>query len=210
MNTISTLITSIILYCGTAADSLVILMHFFSKAKDQKQRIGIYIGQFIGSGFLILISLFFAYVLHFIPQKQFLGFLGLIPVILGVKVLIWGDSDSEVLANENTANLQIRNLIKKVSIIIIASCGADNIGLFVPYFTSLSFHNLLLTLIIFLILPFMLVGVAYQLTTISTVGKLLEKYSRWFISIIYIILGISILVENNSISFLIKLLPLHF
>ena len=39
----------------------------------------------------------------------------------------------------------------------IASCGADNIGLFVPYFVTLDIVELLTTLIVFLVLIFFLV-----------------------------------------------------
>lgn len=204
MAIVKVIITSTLLYCGTAVDLLIILIHFFAKIRDRKGIKDIYIGQFIGSGLLILISLFFAYILHFIPEKHLLGLLGLIPVFLGLKVLIVGESDGEELASQKLDKSQKLNLIKSIIFITIVSCGADNIGLFVPYFISLSSLNLLITLVVFLILIFLLVFAAHQLTTIPFVGDFLERHSRWFISAVYITLGISILVENKSITFLIK------
>ena len=100
MGIIKTIITSALLYCGTAVDLLVILMHFFAKIRDKNGIKDLYIGQFIGSGLLILISLFFAYILHFIPEKHLLGLLGIIPIFLGLKVLIVGESDGEELAHQ--------------------------------------------------------------------------------------------------------------
>ena len=44
---------------------------------------------------LIVISLFFAFVLNYVPEKWILGLLGLIPIYLGIKVAIYGDSDGE-------------------------------------------------------------------------------------------------------------------
>ena len=89
---IHNVVTSIILYSGTAVDLLIILMLFFAKRKSRKDIINIYLGQFLGSVSLILLSLFFAFVLHYIPSKEILGLLGWIPIFLGLKVLFLGDS----------------------------------------------------------------------------------------------------------------------
>ena len=96
---IQNVVTSIILYSGTAVDLLIILMLFFAKRKSRKDIINIYLGQFLGSVSLILLSLFFAFVLDYIPSKEILGLLGLIPIFLGLKVLLLGDSDGEAIAN---------------------------------------------------------------------------------------------------------------
>ena len=61
---IQNVVTSIILYSGTAVDLLIILMLFFAKRKSRKDIINIYLGQFLGSGSLILLSLLFAFVLN--------------------------------------------------------------------------------------------------------------------------------------------------
>ncbi|GAJ61907.1 cadmium resistance transporter [Streptococcus parauberis] len=50
---INTIITGIILYTGTAVDLLIILMIFFAKLKKKDEIRQIYLGQFLGSGFLI-------------------------------------------------------------------------------------------------------------------------------------------------------------
>ena len=82
---IQNVITSIILYSGTAVDLLIILMLFFAKRKSRKDIINIYLGQFLGSGSLILLSLLFAFVLNYIPSKEILGLLGLIPILFETK-----------------------------------------------------------------------------------------------------------------------------
>ena len=46
---IQNVVTSIILYSGTAVDLLIILMLFFAKRKSRKDIINIYLGQFLGS-----------------------------------------------------------------------------------------------------------------------------------------------------------------
>ena len=193
---IQNVVTSIILYSGTAVDLLIILMLFFAKRKSRKDIINIYLGQFLGSGSLILLSLLFAFVLNYIPSKEILGLLGLIPIFLGLKVLLLGDSDGEAIAKEGLRK-DNKNLIFLVAMITFASCGADNIGVFVPYFITLNLANLIVALLTFLVMIYLLVFSAQKLAQVPSVGEILEKYSRWFIASVYLGLGIYILIENN-------------
>jgi len=198
---IHNVVTSIILYSGTAVDLLIILMLFFAKRKSRKDIINIYLGQFLGSVSLILLSLLFAFVLHYIPSKEILGLLGLIPIFLGLKVLFLGDSDGEAIAKEGLRK-DNKNLIFLVAMITFASCGADNIGIFVPYFITLNLADLIVALLTFLVMIYLLVFSAQKLAQVPSVGETLEKYSRWFIAVVYLGLGIYILIENNSFDML--------
>lgn len=198
---IQNVVTSIILYFGTAVDLLIILMLFFAKRKSRKDIINIYLGQFLGSVSLILLSLLFAFVLDYIPSKEILGLLGLIPIFLGLKVLLLGDSDGEAIAKEGLRK-DNKNLIFLVAMITFASCGADNIGVFVPYFTTLNSANLIVALLTFLVMIYLLVFSAQKLAQVLSVGETLEKYSRWFVAVVYLGLGIYILIGNNSFDML--------
>lgn len=198
---IQNVVTSIILYSGTAVDLLIILMLFFAKRKSRKDIINIYLGQFLGSVSLILLSLLFAFVLNYIPSKEILGLLGLIPIFLGLKVLLLGDSDGEAIAKDGLRK-DNKNLIFLVAMITFASCGADNIGVFVPYFITLNLANLIVALLTFLVMIYLLVFSAQKLAQVPSVGETLEKYSRWFIAVVYLGLGMYILIENNSFEML--------
>ncbi|MGZ9493386.1 CadD family cadmium resistance transporter, partial [Staphylococcus epidermidis] len=171
---IQTIVTAAILYIVTALDLLVILLMFFARAKTRKEYRDIYIGQYVGSVALIVISLFFAFVLNYVPEKWILGLLGLIPIYLGIKVAIYGDSDGEERAKKELNEKGLSKLVGTIAIITIASCGADNIGVFVPYFVTLSVTNLLITLFVFLILIFFLVFTAQKLANIPGVGEIVE------------------------------------
>ncbi|MCG1681932.1 CadD family cadmium resistance transporter [Staphylococcus epidermidis] len=196
---IQTIVTAAILYIATAVDLLVILLIFFAKAKTKKEYRDIYIGQYVGSVTLIVVSLFFAFVLNYVPEKWILGLLGLIPIYLGIKVAIYDDCEGEKRAKKELNEKGLSKLVGTVSIVTIASCGADNIGLFVPYFVTLSVTNLLITLFVFLILIFFLVFTAQKLANIPGVGEIVEKFSRWIMAVIYIALGLFIIIENDTI-----------
>ena len=196
---IQTIVTAAILYIVTALDLLVILLMFFARAKTRKEYRDIYIGQYVGSVTLIVISLFFAFVLNYVPEKWILGLLGLIPIYLGIKVAIYDDCEGEKRAKKELNEKGLSKLVGTVAIVTIASCGADNIGLFVPYFVTLSVTNLLITLFVFLILIFFLVFTAQKLANIPGVGEIVEKFSRWIMAVIYIALGLFIVIENDTI-----------
>ena len=196
---IQTIVTAAILYIVTALDLLVILLMFFARAKTRKEYRDIYIGQYVGSVALIVISLFFAFVLNYVPEKWILGLLGLIPIYLGIKVAIYDDCEGEKRAKKELNEKGLSKLVGTVAIVTIASCGADNIGLFVPYFVTLSVTHLLITLFVFLILIFFLVFTAQKLANIPGVGEIVEKFSRWIMAVIYIALGLFIIIENDTI-----------
>ena len=150
----STVITAAVLYIATAVDLLVILLIFFARANTRKEYRDIYIGQYLGSVILILVSLFLAFVLNYVPEKWVLGLLGLIPIYLGIKVAIYDDCEGEKRAKKELDEKGLSKLVGIVALVTVASCGADNIGLFVPYFVTLDLVDLLVTLLVFLILIF--------------------------------------------------------
>ena len=180
-------------YCSRLISNTI---NIFARAKTRKEYRDIYIGQYLGSIILILVSLFLAFVLNYVPEKWILGLLGLIPIYLGIKVAIYDDCEGEKEQKElNEKGLS--KLVGTVSLVTIASCGADNIGLFVPYFVTLDIVELLTTLIVFLVLIFFLVFTT-KLARIPGVGEIVEKFSRW-IMVIYIALGLFIIIENETI-----------
>ncbi|NQD99890.1 CadD family cadmium resistance transporter [Staphylococcus xylosus] len=196
---LQTIITAIILYTATAVDLLVILLIFFARANTRKEYRDIYIGQYLGSLALILISLFLAFVLNYVPEKWILGLLGLIPIYLGVRVAISGDCEGEERAKRELNEKGLSKLVGIVALVTIASCGADNVGLFVPYFITLNTVELITTLIIFIILILLLVFSAQLLSKIPGIGEVIERFNRWIMAVIYIGLGLFIIIENETI-----------
>ncbi|MDW8799339.1 CadD family cadmium resistance transporter [Staphylococcus pseudoxylosus] len=196
---LQTIITAIILYTATAVDLLVILLIFFARANTKKEYRDIYIGQYVGSLSLILISLFLAFVLNYVPEKWILGLLGLIPIYLGIRVAISGDCEGEERAKRELNEKGLSKLVGMVALVTIASCGADNVGLFVPYFVTLNTVELITTLIIFIILILVLVFSAQLLSKIPGIGEVIERFNRWIMAVIYIGLGLFIIIENETI-----------
>lgn len=88
------------LYCDSSR-FISNFINIFARAKTRKEYRDIYIGQYVGSVALIVVSLFFAFVLNYVPEKWILGLLGLIPIYLGIKVAIYDDCEGEKRAKKN-------------------------------------------------------------------------------------------------------------
>ncbi|WP_462131400.1 cadmium resistance transporter [Staphylococcus aureus] len=73
---IQTVVTAAILYIATAFDLLVILLIFFARAKTKKEYRDIYIGQYLGSIILILVSLFFSFCIKLCFREVDIRFIG--------------------------------------------------------------------------------------------------------------------------------------
>ena len=75
--------------------------------------------------------------------------------------------DGEAIAKDGLRK-DNKNLIFLVAMITFASCGADNIGVFVPYFITLNLANLIVALLTFLVMIYL--WVTYMVITFRAVN----------------------------------------
>lgn len=194
---LQTIVSALAVYVSTSIDYLLILMIIFSQSHSRRRMKGIVGGQYLGTGILVAFSLFAAYVLNLIPEDWIIGLLGLIPLVLGIRVALKGeDSEDEGVLEkmEGGAN----RLLWTVTLITIAS-GGDNLGIYIPYFTSLTWPETIVAVIVFTISIAILCYLSYKLAKISLVSATIEKYKRPVVSLVFIGLGIYIMVENGTI-----------
>lgn len=194
---ITTIIQTTIIYWATALDLLLILSILFVKFDKSRHRL-ISLGQMLGSIILIGVSLLLAFIFKFVPEQWLLGFLGLIPLGFGLKYVILGDDDDEEV-EEALEKRKNKNLLITVTLISFASCGADNIGLFTPFFVNLKSYWIVVSLLTFIANIILLGFLGQIISKIRPLHYFLEKYGRWIMGIIYIGLGIIILLESGTV-----------
>ena len=85
---------------------------------------------------------------------------------MGLRLLISGESDDDEVVESQMKKR--RNIIMNVAIITIATCGADNIGIYVPIFAQSTVQTLAIILITFF----------FMLSLFCYVGYLLIKIPR--------------------------------
>lgn len=209
MNLILTILSALGSFIVTNIDDIFVLMLLFSQASSQAKASNgrtvkgnriypkdIVIGQYLGFALLVLISLLTTFGVTLIPD-QWVGLLGLIPIYLGVKLFIKGEDEEEgaILSSLNKFN----KFYLSVAFITFAN-GGDNIGIYVPFFSTLNNNQLVITVVTFFIMVAVWCLIGYRLARFRYVSETLEKYGRWVIPIVFIGLGFYIMAENNIFS----------
>lgn len=204
-------LTAIGAFIVTNIDDIFVLMLLFSQAKMQAKASDgkkinikaknnliyprdIVIGQYLGFALLVLISLLGTFGVMLIPE-QWVGLLGLMPIFLGIRLFIKGEDEDEgtILSGLNKFN----KFYLSVAFITFAN-GGDNIGIYVPFFSTLNTAQLVITVVIFFIMVAVWCLIGYRLARFRYVSETLEKYGRWIIPIVFIGLGIYIMAENET------------
>jgi len=221
---ISTIITALVSFFSTNVDDIFILMLFFSQVNKEMKVKHIVIGQYLGIGALTAISIAGALGISIIPQ-EYVGLLGLVPIYLGIKEYIEYKKeiknnveeevqDTEenikekvVLNQENKTLVSIKKFISpsilKVAGVTIAN-GGDNIGIYIPVFSSMKLYSILITVIVFLLLTGVWCFIGFKLAENPFVNKNIERYKHIFVPIIFIALGVFIILESGTLGLFIK------
>nr|WP_246287394.1 cadmium resistance transporter [Lacticaseibacillus absianus] len=147
---------------------------------------------------MIAVSWFIAFGLKHVPATWALGLLGVIPILMGLRLAVVGESED---ADEVSSRLRPQtSLSLNVALITIATCGADHIGVYVPLFAQLSGGRLAVVLLTFGVMLTVFCGLGAQLGRRPLVVKLLERWGRWLMAAVYIGIGVVILVESGALA----------
>ncbi|CTJ27390.1 CadD family cadmium resistance transporter [Streptococcus pneumoniae] len=195
-----TIISAIGVYISTSIDYLIILIILFAQLSQNKQKWHIYAGQYLGTGLLVGASLVAAYVVNFVPEEWMVGLLGLIPIYLGIRFAIVGEDaeEEEEEIIERLEQSKANQLFWTVTLLTIAS-GGDNLGIYIPYFASLDWSQTLVALLVFVIGIIIFCEISRVLSSIPLIFETIEKYERIIVPLVFILLGLYIMYENDTI-----------
>lgn len=190
-------IAAIISFIGTNIDDIFINTLFFAQADTQHKIRSVIIGKYFGMGTLVLLSLLGAYGLQFVPQ-QYIGLLGLIPIVLGVRELIKAQRAKRVSAKEKLENQSepSRGMALNVALVTMAN-GADNIGVYIPLFASYSVVQMLAVVAIFALMIALWCVLGKKLADMPFLRSFLLKYKHIIVPAVFIFLGIYIFARSG-------------
>ena len=221
---LQTVISAISAFAATNLDDILILMFFFAQVNPQTpansmnppspsrwQIRHIVLGQYLGFIVLLLLSLpgFFGGLM--IP-RPWIGLLGFVPIFIGLKQVLDSSDDepeSPFVTPHPVPHPRKQNIFLSpfssflapqtysMAVITLAN-GGDNIGIYVPFFASLSWRQLFVVLSIFLILVAVWCAIAYGLTRHPRIGKLITRQGHKVVPWVLISLGLWILWESKS------------
>ncbi|MBQ8837296.1 MAG: cadmium resistance transporter [Clostridia bacterium] len=174
----SSVITSIVSFIGTNIDDIFILTLFFAQCKA----LTVVLGQYLGMGALVGVSLLGAFGLSFIPEG-YIHWLGVIPILLGVKAIFDRREDE---SKSGTG-------VFGIALITVAN-GADNIGVYIPLFAGYSLPESLLAVAIFAVMTALWCFLGKKLASLPWLSAFLQKYKRVIVPVVFIALGAYILL----------------
>lgn len=181
----------------TNIDDMFVLVTFFAEATTSNVMtpLKITVGQFIGFTVIIVISMI-GFGLALVVPSEPIGFLGLLPLLLGV----WKAIDDLLIPTEdeepeNTNAASMKSIFKVASITLIN--GGDNIGTYIPLFSQAKGIEIAVYVVVFYILLGVWCLVAYLIMGQKRFLHLVQKYIHWVIPFLYIGLGIFIIVKSE-------------
>jgi cadmium resistance transport/sequestration family protein len=211
------IVAAIAAFAATNIDDILILMFFFSQVNSSFRIHHIILGQYLGFMGLLLLSLP-GFLGGLIIPKAWTGLLGLIPIYIGVQQILNPETQTPEIPSIASGkrshpkssglmsyfNFLLAPQTYSVAAITLAN-GGDNIGIYVPFFASLSWFKLLVVIITFLSLVGVWCAIAYGLTRQPMIGKVLNRYGHKVVPFVLIGLGLLILWDSQSYE-LLKLL----
>lgn len=195
------ILSAIASFIATSIDYIIILVVLFSAYRKKKGGTrDIVLGQFLGLTILIAVSAAAAFGLAYVPQK-WIGLLGFVPMYLGLKIWLQGEEKEEEAAEEEILESAHRfgKLFLSVTVIVLAA-GGDNLGVYIPLFTTLNPVALVITILIYYICSAALLALCRGLTAIQGLSETVEKYERIIVPAVFVGLGFMILFENGTLS----------
>ena len=179
---LETLTVGAVAFASTNVDDIVLLAVWFAQAGRRVS--SIVLGQFVGIGALVLISVVGALTALVLPEG-WIPLIGVVPVALGIKALVdkGGDDDSGA-APAATGVLA-------VALVTMAN-GADNIGVYVPLFASEP-DSLPWYVAIFAVGTAVWCALGYALVSHPAAGPRLQRYGHHVLPWVLIAIGLHVL-----------------
>jgi cadmium resistance transport/sequestration family protein len=206
MNNITTLIIeAVIAFLLTNLDDFLILLIFCSQLSPQFRRRHILIGQYLGFAIIIVASLP-GFLGGLLVPRQWMGLLGILPVMIGCKQLINQEEETREIQNI-TPNFDPRNIFLsifspqtyKVAAVTVANSG-DNIGIYIPLFSGYNFHKLILVIFIFFIMKTIWYIAASLLVRQTLIAAIVSRYSQVFMPWFLIGMGLYIIYDRGTLN----------
>jgi cadmium resistance transport/sequestration family protein len=205
MDFLPTIFAAIAAFAASNIDDIFLLMLYFSQSNQGYTKRHIILGQYLGIGLLVLLSLLGYFGAMLIP-KEWIGLLGILPIILGIRQLLSKREEEEIESIEgvNTDRAGLVSAILSPQTYAIAlvtfANGGDNISIYIPLFAAQNLFGLTLIILVFALMIALWLYLGYSLGKYPIIMKLVKKYGHIAVPFVLIGLGIFILYENKSLS----------
>lgn len=150
MNTIETIGLALVVFASTNVDDFFLLLAFFADGRSRKSQV--VLGQYLGTGLLVVLSLAIASGTMFLP-RGWIDYLGILPLLIGVKELLQLRQQDDPDKRQHLVDtaLESRRSSLVIAGLAIAN-GADNIGVYTPLFAKMGNQDIAVMVTTFTVL----------------------------------------------------------
>jgi cadmium resistance protein CadD (predicted permease) len=192
--------TACLTFVITNIDDAFVLVTFFAEASTTGNLtpLKITLGQYIGFTVIMVVSLI-GYAVAVVLPSEPIGFLGLLPLLLGVWKLFGllfpkrGDTEQQQTGSTRIANTKP---VLKVALITMMN-GGDNIGTYIPLFSQAEGAEIAVYVVVYYILLGVWCFAAFLIMKQRHILRIAEKYAAFLIPFLYMGLGIYIVVNSD-------------
>lgn len=187
---------AIVLFASSNIDDIFVLLSFFANKRYRAHQI--IIGQYLGIAALVLVSIM-ASMISLIFTPAYVGLLGLLPILIGLKKLY----DLRRGQEDETKSLKMVGFgnIMAVAVVTIAN-GGDNIGIYTPVFANSSASAITVTIVVFTIMTAWWLLIAHWLVNHPALKAPIQKFCHIITPLVLIAIGGYILYRSGSLSLL--------
>ena len=187
---LTTLAAAAGLFVATNIDDIIVLSLFFARGAGRKgTTAAILMGQYLGFLGILVASSVVGLGFNAVIPTDLIRYFGLIPLLLGLWAA-WqafrGEDDDEDISGKKLSTLAVAG--------VTFANGGDNIGVYVPVFTTSTPTEVAVYCAVFLVLVAPLVWAARFVATRPGIAEALEKWESVLFPVVLIALGISILL----------------
>jgi len=195
---VSDLGIGIVVFASTNIDDIFLLAAFFADSRLRHR--SIVIGQYLGIGTLVLVSVLSALLALAFPTG-WVALLGVVPLLMGLwKLLalrtdaVSGESGSKghcVQGDKYPAERRLRSQVLAVASVTVAN-GGDNVGVYVPLFAT-ALEAIPIYALTFAVMTGVWCALGCLLVNNKVLGGAIRRYGNVILPVVLITLGLYIL-----------------
>ncbi len=217
-NVIQAVISGVAAFAATNLDDLFLLMLYFSRANNEPRRERhIILGQYLGFSILVVISML-GYLGSLLIPRQYVGLLGILPVLLGIRELLSvrrakeqneqkGEADGISLTPPGIFRSKWLNWVNvevaSIATVTIAN-GSDNLAVYTPLFAAGGATQMVIIIVILLLMVRVWCFIADWLAENPITAGPLRRYGRLLMPFVLIGIGVTILIESEALRLFIR------
>jgi len=211
---VSIILSGVAAFAATNIDDLFLLMLYFSRANNNPHREReIILGQYLGFAVLVFISVL-GYLGSLLIPRPYIGLLGFLPILLGIKELLElrKAEEEEPIEKEDIARqpIPVRTVghsrllrwlnpqVASIAAVTIAN-GSDNIAVYSPLFAARGTSSMVIIIGVFFVMVRLWCFIADWLAENPVTAGPLRRYGRLLMPFVLMGIGLVILIESEAL-----------